>query len=372
MLWIIILILALTAVSAGLVYLCNRFSKFTILKTASKGSKKRLILFSIIPLVLIIAITCITMNFVNSIICILHLTAFWLISDLIFFIIKKIRKADFKRYYSGLSAICVTVVYLSAGWYLLHSVSQTNYELTTYKDIGELRIIQLADSHVGTTFSGKEFEGYLKRMEQQKPDIILITGDFVDDDTSKEDMIDACSSLGKIHTKYGIYYSFGNHDKGYYDNSRRGYNANDLTAELEKNNVTVLEDEAVLVDDRFYIVGRKDRSEEQMGNGRLSAKELLKNLDSSKYIVVMDHQPHDFDEEAKTAADLVLSGHTHGGQLIPINHVGELIGENDLSYGIKRINDTNFIVTSGISDWSIQFKTGCKSEYVVIDIKNKR
>ena len=65
---------------------------------------------------------------------------------------------------------------------------------------------------------------------------------------------------------------------------------------------------------------------------------------------------------------MVISGHTCGGQFIPINHVGELTGENTKCYGYEKRGNTNFIVTSGISDWAFKFKTGCKSEYVVINV----
>ena len=67
--------------------------------------------------------------------------------------------------------------------------------------------------------------------------------------------------------------------------------------------------------------------------------------------------------------DLVLSGHTHGGQLFPLNRMGEWLGIDAKSYGLERRKSTDFIVTSGISDWAIQFKTGCRSEYVVVDVK---
>ena len=169
-----------------------------------------------------------------------------------------------------------------------------------------------------------------------------------------------------------MYFSFGNHDKGYYDESYRGYNGDDLIKELEKNNVTVLQDENVLIDDRIYIVGRQDYSEVEKGGTRADMDELVKKLDTDKYIVVMDHQPHDYDNQEKAGVDMVLSGHTHGGQFFPVNNAGVWIGANDKTYGREKRTDTNFIVTSGISDWALKFKTGCKSEYVVIDVEQNK
>ena len=72
--------------------------------------------------------------------------------------------------------------------------------------------------------------------------------------------------------------------------------------------------------------------------------------------------------ENKSNADLVVSGHTHGGQLFPLNYVGPIVNSNDLVYGTKKIKNTSFIVTSGVSDWEIKFKTGCDSEYIMINI----
>jgi predicted MPP superfamily phosphohydrolase len=103
--------------------------------------------------------------------------------------------------------------------------------------------------------------------------------------------------------------------------------------------------------------------------GRLSPEQLLAGVDRKRYIVLLDHQPHDFDAEAAAGADLVLCGHTHGGQFIPMRRVGEWIGENALCYGHERRQNTDFVVSSGISNWALQFKTGCRSEIVVIDLR---
>ena len=96
--------------------------------------------------------------------------------------------------------------------------------------------------------------------------------------------------------------------------------------------------------------------------------ELMKGLDKSKYTIVIDHQPNAYDEEADSGADLVLSGHTHGGHIFPAGQIGLLIGANDRVYGTEKRENTNFVVTSGISGWAIPFKTFTISEYVVIDI----
>lgn len=206
-------------------------------------------------------------------------------------------------------------------------------------------------------------------MQRQNPDIVLIAGDFVDDGTTRQQMVEACRALGSLQTTYGVYFAFGNHDKGYHDPAARGFTGDDLMAELKKNNVKVLQDENTLIDNRFYIIGRKDFSEILRGNPRQSMNELLQGLNKEKFSIILDHQPNDYNNQTDAEADLVLSGHTHGGQLFPLNKVGEWIGANDKTYGYEKRKQTNFIVTSGLSDWTIKFKTGTKSEFVVIDIK---
>lgn len=139
----------------------------------------------------------------------------------------------------------------------------------------------------------------------------------------------------------------------------------------------MLQDESVLIDDRFYIIGRQDRSEEEsygdkVAAGRASMEELTADLDPTKFSVVMDHQPDDYDNQEAAGVDLVVSGHTHGGQLWPLMDIESIpgLGPDDCIYGFEKRGDTNFIVTSGISDWAIKFKTGCRSEYVIIDIES--
>ena len=99
--------------------------------------------------------------------------------------------------------------------------------------------------------------------------------------------------------------------------------------------------------------------------------ELTANLDSDKFSIVLDHQPQDYNTQAESGVDLVLSGHTHGGQLFPLMTIENLthITLDDRVYGYEERDKTRFIVTSGISDWAIKFKTGCRSEYVMLEIE---
>ena len=105
--------------------------------------------------------------------------------------------------------------------------------------------------------------------------------------------------------------------------------------------------------------------------GRADAASLAAGLDPSRYIVMLDHQPNDYAAEAATPADLVLSGHTHGGHIFPAGLIGLAMGSNDRVYGTEERDGTRFVVTSGISGWAIPFKTGTFSEIVVIDIRER-
>jgi hypothetical protein len=119
-----------------------------------------------------------------------------------------------------------------------------------------------------------------------------------------------------------------------------------------------------MIADKIYIVGRRDKSV----NDRIEIGTILSLLDPNKFTIVLDHQPNDYAAEAAAGADLVLSGHTHGGQMLEINLVGQLTHANDKTYGMEKRDNTTFIVTSGISNWSIKFKTGTNSEFVIVDV----
>ena len=304
-------------------------------------------------------------NVFTALIVLLHLFFGFVLFDLAALILRKASKRSFSYDARNVAAILLTALWLGAGWFLAHHVFITEYTVETDKALGgDLRIVEIADAHIGITLDGAGFARQMERVQATSPDLVVIVGDFVDDDTERQDMLEACRALGELKTACGVYFVFGNHDDGYF--GYRGFSASELRRELAANGVTVLEDESVLIDERFYIVGRRDRSRRT----RLEAGALTAELDPSKFILLLDHQPNDYDNEAAAGADLVLSGHTHGGHIFPAGLIGLLSGANDRVYGLETRGGTSFLVTSGISGWAIPFKTGAKSEFVVIDIRS--
>ena len=137
---------------------------------------------------------------------------------------------------------------------------------------------------------------------------------------------------------------------------------------IEDSGITILEDAVQPIEDDLLLVGRDDAYEIKKGKIRKTTAELLKDENRAKYIICADHQPSAFAEEAEAGVDLILCGHTHGGQIWPARHVEELMHFDDGVYGRYEIGKTSAVVTSGFYGWSWPVKSGVPSEYVIINI----
>jgi len=314
---------------------------------------------SIIPAVATFATIPWTGSIITAFVIVGHLAGLLIVCDILGAICKK----QLHSARPWLAAVCVLIwtVYIIGGAVNAVTVTPTFYTLTTDKELGQqsLRIAQISDVHLGTTFSAEGFEKHLLSINDCKPDLIAITGDFVDEDTDRDDMLEACNALSKVRAPLGIYYVFGNHDIG-----NRNFSDHELTTALEANGVTVLMDETVLVNDRVYICGRKDAYDLT----RMSVEDMLDQRKSDGYTIFLDHQPREYDQYSAAGADIVLSGHTHGGQMLPLTWFIELVGMGEKTYGIEKSSDTTFIVSSGISGFEVPLRTGVKTEYVIVDI----
>jgi predicted MPP superfamily phosphohydrolase len=374
-LWITIFFVLVAVTSVSIIYVsCGIYSVITEIRKSSvslppdKTDLRRLKGLSLLSSLVLFSALALLLHIINAVIIFMHLAFIWALCSLTMRLMRR-KGAGYIKRLSAVTAAAVTLIILSAGWYLDHNVWRTEYSLVTHKQIKPLKIVMFADSHIGTTFDAAGFAGHLDRMQRENPDMIIVAGDFVDDCTLKDEMIASVRALGKIKTKFGIFFAHGNHDKGYYGDQSRGYSVTEMTDEMRRNGITVLEDEISQLPGNVVIIGRRDLSvEKELKSRRRTPQELRYSISGDPYTVVIDHQPSDYRNLADAGFDLVLSGHTHGGQIFPFNNVGKFAGVLDLVYGYARQDGTDFIVTSGISDWAIKFKTGTFSEYTVINI----
>lgn len=274
---------------------------------------------------------------------------------------------------SGAVAISITLAILGYAYFNMHRVLVTEYTVAAGSELREegYRVIFLSDLHFGTTMDKEQLLKYCREMEDKKPDLVVLGGDIVDEATTLQEVSEAFKALGKIKSTYGTYYVYGNHDKGKYL-KKSDFTEEELAETIRKSKVTILEDRTVLLNNELSISGRKDRSDAALDQTpRRSSKELLGDGLQAGFHIIVDHQPRDMDENEEAGFDLMLSGHTHGGQMWPVGLITTLFDHGTVNYGQKSFGDMQLIVSSGIAGWGYPLRTGKHSEFVVIDIAKK-
>ena len=183
--------------------------------------------------------------------------------------------------------------------------------------------------------------------------------------------------LKKIKYHYGVYTCWGNHDinepilAGFtFKQAPEDVKDPRMKKFLENSNIHPLRDESVLIDNRFYVIGRKDASlTEKIGETRKTPEQLISSLDKNKPVFIIDHQPKGLQKLADAGADLDLCGHTHDGQLFPGNLTIKTMWENPR--GLLQKDSMTNIVTSGAGVWGPAMRIGTDSEICVINVSFK-
>ena len=346
----------------GAIYLVWRIRRFSFLQKL--GEKHRLLSWLAAALLLIAVSGLLSLiNVPTMAVIVLHLIVAFLLCDFCALLFGKLTGRTVSRDLSGVLAVILCTVYLGIGTFLAWHIFETDYTFETKKEVGGgIRIVGIADAHLGVTVDGRRFAEQTERIRQMEPDIVVVAGDFVDGSSEREDMLSACRALGDLAESCEVFFISGNHDA---DNPERSFSWEELEQALMESGVRVLEDETVLTAKGILLTGRKDWEDQS----RADMETLREGIDPSRYWVVIDHEPNDYAAEAESGADLVFSGHTHGGQIFPAGQIGMWIKANDRLYGSETRENTTFVVTSGISGWAIPIKTGTYSEIVVIDIR---
>ena len=219
-----------------------------------------------------------------------------------------------------------------------------------------IKIAMVSDLHLGTFFGNGQLEKLNKIISEQKPDAVVIAGDLMDDDMVMYKKRNMKETLSKLNAPLGVYTTMGNHDR----------DAQEIVDEVKKAGIIPLFDESVELNKDVTLVGRKDRS---VSRDRLDTADLLKSVNLNQTIILVDHQPDAIDYHSTLPIDVQLSGHTHHGQMWPINYITKRI--YTLDYGYKEINGRHFFTSAGYGFWGPPFKTTARSEVWIITIEGK-
>jgi uncharacterized protein len=204
----------------------------------------------------------------------------------------------------------------------------------------ELKLAIASDIHLGPTNGARHIERIVKKINALNPDIILLPGDIVDGELDPVIRRDLGKYLRKFRAKYGVFGITGNHE--YIGGMER---ARDY---LQEHGIHVLQDswiEAAGV----CIIGRDDVSSARFGRQRKELVELMQKIDKKKTTILLDHQPKKLSEAQKNGIDIQFSGHTHNGQLWPLNLIVKRLFEVPVGY--KKKGQTHIFVAAGVGTW---------------------
>lgn len=239
------------------------------------------------------------------------------------------------------------------------SVDSRDPDLNTNKSLTKkIRIVAVSDLHLGYTIGIDEVTKWVRLINEEKPDIVLIAGDLIDSHLKPVNTPAIINELRKINAPYGVFACMGNHEYLAIQSSK----LNEIEDFYEKCNIQLLRDSIAEVDDSFYIIGRDDKTNKR----RKSLEELVEDLDDGHSIIVLDHQPYNLEELSKNNIDIQFSGHTHQGQVWPLSLITRVIYEKD--HGFIEKGQSKIYVSSGLGIWGGKFRIGTNSEYVVMDV----
>ena len=281
----------------------------------------------------------------------------------------------------GACCICIVIIISFSGIYHAKHIKVTPYKITVDKsapDMDSLKIVLLADTHFGYNSGAVHAQEIVDKINEQNPDLVCIAGDIFDNEYDAVREPEKISEiLRTIRSKYGVYACWGNHDlnepilagftfKHKKEDSKQLKDPR-MKRFLPNSNIQLLEDEAVLIDNSFYVVGRKDASLiEKIEEKRKTPAQLTQKLDKDKTIIVIDHQPKELQDIADAGVDLDLCGHTHDGQTFPGNFTVKFLWENPCGYLQK--GSMHNIVTSGSGVWGPAMRVGTDSEICTINL----
>jgi predicted MPP superfamily phosphohydrolase len=214
------------------------------------------------------------------------------------------------------------------------------------------RIVAASDIHLGTIIGRSRLRQLVDRVNGMNPDLVLFPGDIVDEDLGPVVNENLGEVLRDVRARDGVYAVTGNHEYiGGVEPACRY---------LTEHGIVMLRDSVVRLPNGIFLAGREDRT----NHSRKPLEALLTGVEDASPLILMDHQPFHLDEAVSQGVDLQLSGHTHHGQMWPLNYITEAVYER--SWGLVQKAKTTIYVSCGFGTWGPPVRLGNRPE--ILDI----
>ena len=225
-----------------------------------------------------------------------------------------------------------------------------------------MHIVAVSDIHLGSIIRKRSMRHLSEMITGEEPDLVLFLGDLLDGSIGPVLRGDLLSCLSIPAPRFGIFAITGNHE--YIGDFAKS------VSYIESKGIRVLKDEIVSLENGVSIIGRLDRTAmHSPGVGRKPLEQLLAESDTTAPLILLDHQPYELSALASTPVDMQLSGHTHNGQLWPLNLITDRLYE--LSYGYRMFGKTHVIVSSGFGLWGPRMRIGTRPEILSVTLTGK-
>ena len=219
-----------------------------------------------------------------------------------------------------------------------------------------LKIVQISDLHLGEIKGERFLKKVVKQINEQNPDVVVITGDIIDSDGKNEEKIK--SIFREIKAKKGVYGVLGNHE--YY------FGADKNLSFFEESGIKILRNENIEIKEGLLIAGIDDLSFKRESQQKEDFLEKALENRKSGYTVLLSHSPLEVEKAAEMGVNLMLSGHCHNGQIWPFKFLSKIF--YPYNYGRFKVKEMDLIVTSGSGTWGPPMRLFKAGEIVVINL----
>lgn len=214
-------------------------------------------------------------------------------------------------------------------------------------------VVQISDTHLGPIHGAKFIEKIIGRINSLGPAAVFITGDYFDGVDGRLDNL--AEPLNQINAPYGVYYITGNHET-YLGTA-------EALAALGKTKVKIMNDEIAELDG-LTLVGISYPEAMQ----RKDVAGVIKTLNPGRPNILLYHEPTQIKNISQAGIDLMLSGHTHNGQVWPTGYISRLVYKKYVT-GLHRLNDFFVYTSVGTGTWGPPLRVGNQPEIVAIKLK---